>query len=215
MNNLIFNTAADQLLTTVTGTVTVSAITGSVTISNASLTVNGTVTVAEITNPVTIGNTSLTVAGTVTVAEITNPVTIGNTSLTVAGTVTVAQITNPVTIGNTSLTVGVTSYAFTSNVATVTAGSGTGQVFDNTDISNQKVGTFFIYNTGGETLTISLQISPTTTSTYYIDDPSYSSITVAAGAETIMVLSKFANYARLQYTGATSTDFVAYYDFQT
>jgi len=158
MNNLVFNTAADQLLTTVTGTVTVSALTG---------------------------------------------------------TVTVSEITNPVTIGNTSLTVSVTSYAFTSDVETVTAGSGTGQVFDNTDISNQKVGTFFIYNTGAETLTISLQVSPTTTSTYYIDDPSYSAITVAAGENTLMVLSKFANYARLQYTGATSTDFEAYYNFQT
>ena len=135
MNNLVFNTVAEELKTTIyaegpgnivkslkldsSDNLLVSMADGTVEISNASLTVAGTVTVSEITAPVTVSE----ITAPVTVSEITAPVTIGNSSLTVAGTVTVSEITAsvtvseitapvtvseitaPVTIGNSSLTV--------------------------------------------------------------------------------------------------------------
>jgi hypothetical protein len=232
MNNLVFNNVASELLMTVgnasltvSGSVTVS---NSITIANASLTVAGTVTVSEITNPVTIGNASLTVAGTVTVSEITNPVTIGNASLTVAGTVTVSQITNPVTIGNASLTVAgsvtinnatittlISGSVFTSDSVTSTVVTGTGVVFSDTDISQLKTASLFVYNEGANTLTVSLQISPTTTGADYIDDPSYSNVAIAGNANKYIAIAKYAHYARLQYIlGATTATFSSYYNAQ-
>ncbi len=204
---------------TVAGTVTVSEITAPVTIGNASLTVAGTVTVSEITAPVTIGNASLTVAGTVTVSEITAPVTIGNASLTVAGTVTVSEITAPVTIGNASLTVAGTvtigASTFTSDLVTSTAVTGTGVIFPNKDISTYKVASIFIYNEVAVPVTISLQISPTTTDGQYINDPSYADKVIPANGNLYMPVSNFAHYVRLQYNlgGATAT-ISAYFNAQ-
>ncbi|MEA5015282.1 MAG: DUF6385 domain-containing protein [Candidatus Limiplasma sp.] len=114
MNNLVFNTTASELRTTLFAQAPGNEIKALqldasdnllVSVASGTMTVQGTVTVSEITAPVTIGNASLTVGGTVTVSEITAPVTIGNASLTVGGTVTVSEITAPVTIGNASLTV--------------------------------------------------------------------------------------------------------------
>jgi hypothetical protein len=251
MNNLVFNTRAEELRTsiyaqspdlsikslqldnddnllvagslsiansslTVTGTVTVSEITNPVTIANASLTVAGTVTVAEITNPVTIANASLTVAGTVTVAEITNPVTIANASLTVAGTITVSEITNPVTIANVSLTTSIGGYLFTSDSVVNTPVTGTGVLFADTDISQVKTASMLLYNQGAVPITLSLQISPTTTDGDYIDDPSYSSVVLTANEKKYMAISSFAHYARLQYImGGSTGTITAYYNAQT
>lgn len=242
MNSLVFNSTANQLMMTVgnssltvAGSVTVAntslTVAGSVTVSN-SLTVTGTVTVSEITNPVTIGNASLTIDGSVTVSNtsltVAGTVTVGNTSLTVAGTVTVSEITNPVTIGNASLTVAgsvtinnatITSFisgnAFTSLTVTSTVVTGTGVVFSDTDISQQKTASIFVYNEGANTLTLSLQISPTTTDTDYIDDPAYSSITIAGTTSQYIAIAKYAHYARLQYVlGGTTATFSAYYNAQ-
>ena len=251
MNNLVFNTVAEELKTTiyaqapdasirslkldasdnllvanaapitianssltVAGTVTVSEILAPVTIANDSLTVAGTVTVSEILAPVTIANDSLTVSGTVTVSEILAPVTIANDSLTVAGTVTVSEILAPVTIANESLTVSIQGYAFTSNTATLSGVNGVGEVFDNTDISQIKTATFFVYNTGASPITISLQISPSTDSALYIDDPSYTDVNIPAGEDKIIVVGKFGNYTRLQYDLTAAADFIAYYNGQ-
>ncbi|WP_041686558.1 hypothetical protein [Ethanoligenens harbinense] len=107
MNNLVFNTEAEQLKTSIyaqapdssfqaiqsdaDGNIGV-AVGNAVTIANNSLTVAGSVTVG---NAVTIANDSLTVAGSVTVG---NAVTIANNSLTVAGSVTVGNaVTSPTT----------------------------------------------------------------------------------------------------------------------
>ena len=217
MNNLVFNNTASELMMTVgNASLTVG---GTVTIANATLTVGGTVTVSEITNPITIGNASLTVAGNVTIS---------NASLTVDGTVTVSEITNPVTIGNASLTVAgnVTisnatlttinsGNVFTSLTVTSTAVTGTGVVLGDTDISQQKTASIFVYNEGANTLTLSLQISPTTTDADYIDDPSYTSLTIAGTSSQYIAIAKYAHYARLRYVlGATTATFSAYYNAQ-
>ncbi|MBR0600140.1 DUF6385 domain-containing protein [Sinanaerobacter chloroacetimidivorans] len=218
---------------TVAGTVTVSEITAPVTIANDSLTVAGsvtvagTVTVSEITAPVTIANDSLTVAGsvtvagTVTVSEITAPVTIANDSLTVAGsvtvagTVTVSEITAPVTIANDTLTTVVAGYSFVTDTVDLPGETGTGVAFDNTDISQIKTGTFFVYNSGTSTLTVSLQISPTTATAFYIDDPSYTDVAISNGENKIIVIGKFANYARLSYDAGAAATFSVYYNAQS
>ncbi len=197
MNNLVFNTTASQLLTT---------------IANASVTIGGTITVSEIVNPVTIGNTSLTVAGTVTVS---------NTSLTVAGTVTVDAITSTVTvagtvtIGNASITTVVSGSTFTSNAVTSTAVTGTGVLFADTDISTLKVVSLYLYNEGSTTLTVSLQVSPDTTSTHYITDPSYSNVAITAGNSQFIDVGLFAHYMHLQYNlGTFTATFSAFYNAQ-
>ncbi len=228
---------------TVAGTVTVSEITAPVEISNDSLTVAGsvtvagTVTVSEITAPVEISNDSLTVAGsvtvagTVTVSEITAPVEISNDSLTVAGsvtvagTVTVSEITAPVEISNDSLTVAgsvtvagtvtIGASSFTADMVTSTVVTGTGIVFPDTDISTLKVGSIFLYNEGAIPVTLSLQISPTTDESNYINDPFYTNQVIGANGSLYMSVSNFAHYIRLQYNlgGATAT-FSAYFNGQ-
>ena len=234
MNNLVFNTVASELKTLIyaqgpgnvintlkldaSDNLLVSVASGTVTISNASLTVTGTVTISQITAPVTISNASLTVAGTVTVSQITAPVTIGNASLTIAGTVTVSQITAPVTIGNASLTIAGTvtigASTFTSDAVTNTEVSGTGVIFPDKDISTLKVASIFIYNENINPITISLQISPTAGS-HFIDDPSYTDQVIAANDSLYMAVSSFAHYIRLQYNlGVQTATFSAYFNAQ-
>jgi len=158
VNNLIFNTVAEELRTLVSGTVTVSGISGSITVS---------------------------------------------------------EITSPVTIANASLTVSVAGSTFTSDSVTSTVVSGTGAVFDNTDISTLKVASMFVYNEGVDPLTISLQISPTASDTDYIDDPSYTEVVVNAGEAQYMAVNRFANYCRLQYVlGVSTATFSAYFNAQ-
>ena len=213
---------------TVAGTVTVAEVTAPVTIGNASLTVAGTVTVAEVTAPVTIGNASLTVAGTVTIAEVTAPVTIGNASLTVAGTVTVAEVTAPVTIGNASLTVAGTvtignatittilnGSAFSSLTVTSTVHTGTGVIFGDTDISTLKNAAVFLYNGGAQPITVSVQISPSTTDAEYMNDPNWTDKVLAASGTLYFESFSFGHYARLAFdTGASAGTFTAYLQLQ-
>ncbi len=222
MNNLIFNTTASELKTAiyaqsgsdlqlvqldgsnnllVAGTVTVSEITNPVTIGNATLTVAG---------EVTISNATLTVAGTVTVSEITNPVTIGNATLTVAGDVTISNAT--LTVAGT-VTIGAST--FSEDSVTSTSVTGTGVIFPDKDISTLKVASVFIYNEGATPITISLQISPTTTTGQYLNDPSYTDQVVPGSGSLFMDVSKFAHYIRLQYNlGASTATFSAYFNAQ-
>ena len=227
MNNLVFNNTAEELKTSIYGQKRSDGTTVPIQLDdNNALIVSGTVTVGQITAPITIGNTSLTVAGTVTVAnpitisQITAPVTIGNTSLTVAGSVTVAnpitvsQITAPVTIGNTSLTVFINGNAFTSSVATAATGLTPTVLFNNLDISTVKVATFLLYNTSGVAATVSLQISPTTSNTYYITDSVVGNITLLGNSSAIIVVGRFAQYARLICSSLTAGSITAYYNGQ-
>jgi hypothetical protein len=202
---------------TVTGTVAVSEITSPVTVTG-SVTVAGTVTVSEITSPVTVEGTvvvseitspvtvsgSVTVAGTVTVSEITSPVT-------VEGTVTVSEITSPVTIGNASLTVTIAGSDFTSLTVSNQAITSTGVLFDNTDISALKVASIFLYNGGATPITLSLQISPVDSNSFYVDDPSYTDQVVPGNGNMYIAVSNFAHYARLQYNMGANTGTISAY----
>jgi len=177
VNNLVFNTTAAQLKTSIFG-------------------------VAPDTSLQAI---KVDASSNMLVAVATS-VTIGNASLTVAGTVT---------IGNSTLTTLISGSTFTSNAVTSTSGTGTGVIFGDTDISTLKNESIFIYNEGATPITISLQLSPTTTTTDYIDDAAYTDVVVAGNGNSFIAVAKFAHYIRLEYNvGASTVTFSAYYNGQ-
>ena len=187
MNNLVFNTTASELKTAIYAQSGGNLQLLQLDGSN-NLLVAGTVTVSQITNPVTIGNATLTVAG---------DVTISNATLTVAGTVTIGAST------------------FTADSVTSTSVTGTGVIFPDKDISTLKVASIFIYNEGATPVTISLQISPTTTAAQYINDSSYTSQVILGNSSLYMDVAKFAHYIRLQYNlGVLTATFSAYFNAQ-
>ncbi|WP_342755846.1 DUF6385 domain-containing protein [Kineothrix sedimenti] len=224
MNNLVFNTTASQLLSSVygynqgTGTLQLlqlnsagellvasasMTVAGDVTITNALLTVAGDVTIA---NPITIANGSLTVNGEISVE---GDVTITNALLTVAGDVTVA---NPITIANSNLTVLVQGNEFFSATDPHNGASSTGIALAATDISQLRTATMFVNNTGTNAITVTLQISPD--GVIYFDDVKYDDVLVAGGSYTIMVVETFAQYAQISYDAGTLATFTAYYNGQ-
>ena len=125
-------------------------------------------------------------------------------------------VANSITIANSSLTVLIGANAFTtSNILNVSA-SGTGSVFNNTDVSPLRTASFFVYNTGTNTLTISLQMSPTTNTGDYITDPNYNNYAIVGGDSEIITVSRLGNYTRLLYTlGATTATFSVYFNGQS
>ena len=230
ITNATLTVAGDVQITNPTLTVA-----GGVEITNTTLTVVGDV---EITNPtltvagdVEITNTALTVQGEVALTG-TASVEITNTSLTVAGDV---QITNPtltvagdVEITNTTLTV-TGDVEITKTTLTVTGGvniagheiaetnttlnnvTGTGLVFDGTDISEITTGSYFVYNTGTNPFTISLQVSPAADDNLYAFDVDNDDIPVPVDARLIIAISKYGRYARLLYDAGAGATFSAYY----
>ncbi|VYT64483.1 hypothetical protein [Clostridium tertium] len=236
MNNLLFNTVASELKTSIYAQAPDGSLqilqtdsTGALktSISNSSLTVN-------VNNPITVAN-AITIANTSLTVSVSNPITIANASLTVsvnnpitvANSITIANTTltvvvnnpitvnNAITIANSSLTVTIGANAFTSSSALNLSVSGTGRVLNNTDISTLRTASFFVYNAGTNTLTISLQMSPTTNNADYITDPSYNNYTIPGGDRRIITVSRFGNYTRLLYTlrGTTAT-FSVYFNGQ-
>ncbi len=130
--------------------------------------------------------------------------TITNASLTVA-------VSNPITIANSSLTVTVGSNAFTSSSVLNVTAIGTNSIMNNTDISNLKTASFLVYNNGLNTLTVSLQLSPTQNDIDYITDPNNQNLTIAPGTGQIIVVDLFAHYARLQYNQSRSSTTISVY----
>ena len=189
MNNLIFNTVASELKTSMYAQA-----------SDSSL------QVLQIDNDgslkTVISNSSLTVA-------VANSITIANDSLTVA-------VSNPITIANSSISVNIIGNTFTSSSVLNTAVNGTGTILNNTDISTLRTASFLVYNLGANTLTVSLQVSPTTNEADYITDPSYSNFAVLGGGKQIITVSRFARYTRLIYTlGGTTATFSVYFNAQS
>ena len=246
MNNLIFNTVASELKTSMYAQASDSSLQvlqidndGSLktVISNSSLTVavansitiaNDSLTVA-VSNPITIANDSLTVAvshpitvaNSITIAKdsltvaVSNPITVAN-SITIANDSLTVAVSNPITIANSSISVNIIGNTFTSSSVLNTAVNGTGTILNNTDISTLRTASFLVYNLGANTLTVSLQVSPTTNEADYITDPSYSNFAVLGGGKQIITVSRFARYTRLIYTlGGTTATFSVYFNAQS
>ena len=218
----MFNTVASRLLTTITNdTLTVSGSVdiagGTVEIANTVVTVTGTVAVGSAS--VEITNDAVTVTGTVaidsasvevtnTVLTVTGAVTVLNDTLTVDGTV---EITNATVTVSGAVTI--SGHTITSLNTTV-VDSQTGVIFDNTDISEITMGTFFIYNGGAQTFSVTVQLSPTADDANYVDDPDNKDIEVGSNAKLLIVLSKYGHYARLQYNATADASFTAYFNGQ-
>jgi hypothetical protein len=207
MNNLVFNTVASRLYTTV---------------ANATLTVNGEVEITNtplnVTGEVDITNTTLNVTGEVEINTTVVDVLVTNTTLNVTGEVeitnTTLNVTGEVEITNTLLDISVAGHTITSDTDSQNNVTGTGALFDDTDISQITTGTFFVYNTGANTFTVSLQISPTTDDNRYISDPDNDDLALDSGDGAIIVISKYGNYARLMYEAVSAATMVAYYNGQ-
>ena len=176
---------------------------GNVTISNTTLTVNVTnpITVA---NSITIANSTLTVLGNVTISNTTLTVNITN-PITVA---------NSVTIANQTLSVNIAGHDVATLSYIQTIPIGTGNIFDNTNISQIKVASVFVYNDSATPFTLSLQMSPTTTSADYVDDPSYSLIVIAGNSKRIITINRYALYFRLSYTTLAAVSVRIWYNGQ-
>lgn len=195
-------------------------IANSITIANETLTVNGSVTISGITDgsltvtltdPITIANDILTVyvESPVTVA---NSITIANEVLTITGEV---EVTNPITISNTLLDVNISSHNTETLYFISTTLSGTGTIFNNTNISKIKTGTLFTYNDSVTPFTLSLQMSPTMTTTDYIDDSNYTNVLIEPNSRNIFIINKFALYFRFSYNALSTTSLRVWYNGQT
>jgi len=223
MNNLVFNTVSSQLRTLITNSSLTVA--GNVEIANTTLTVNGEVSLTG-TASVEVSNTTLTVNGEVSLTG-TASVEIANTTLTVNGEVsltgtasvevsnTTLTIAGDVEITNTTLTVNggvsVTGHEIAETNTALTDVSGTGVVFDDTDISEITTGSFFVYNTGANAFTISLQVSPANDDALYAMDQDNDELPVAVDAKMVIAISKYGRYARLLYDAGAGASFAAYY----
>ncbi|MEA4933865.1 MAG: DUF6385 domain-containing protein, partial [Lawsonibacter sp.] len=128
---------------------------------------------------------------------------------------TLLTVAGDVTITNTMLTVLVAASAFTSLTAATQTITGTGELFNNLDISEKKVASLLLYNGGAVTIPLSLQISPTTVSTDYMNDPDYGSFSLGSSQSTFVVIGNFAHYARLRYVmGTFNGTITGYYQAQ-
>ncbi|WHE06583.1 DUF6385 domain-containing protein [Thermoanaerobacterium thermosaccharolyticum] len=214
-NNIVFNPVAEQLKTLIHGMqgTTPTPLLLDPTTGKLLSTVDGSVTVAG----------TVTAQGTLTVTSsnfdirpltgATDSVTISSGSVTVAGTVTVtasALDIRPITASTDSVTLG--SRTFLEDSTAIAGVTGTGVVLmENT--GNKSMYSYYITNTGTNTIAVKLQISPTTTDTYFVDDTT--SINLAGGSITVLTAVKFMQYTRLYYdTGGAAATAEFYYNAQ-
>ncbi|QXE19691.1 DUF6385 domain-containing protein [Clostridium sp. 001] len=179
------------------GTVTVA---GTVSVGNT-VTVEGTVSVGN-TVAVTVG--TVTVAGTVSVGNtvtVEGTVSVGNTVAVTVGTVTVAGTVSSVTTG----------VGFTATSTAITTGTGIKSVLQQ-DTSQQSMYSYYIKNNdAANAITVVLQVSPTDTDSYFVND--VSPVTLEKGSATVLTTKYYMNYTRLYYdTGTNTANLEAYFN---
>lgn len=181
-NNIVFNPVAEQLKTLIHG-------------------MQGT-TATPLLLDSTSGKLLSTVDGSVTVAG----------TVTAQGTLTVtasALDIRPLSASTDSFTLG--SRTFIEDSTSIANITGTGAVLtENT--GNKSMYSYYIANAGANPITVALQISPTTTATYFVQDIG---IVVLGGAITVLATTKFMQYTRLFYdTGILPATAQFYYNAQ-
>ena len=213
-----------RALSSVTDTVSVA---GSVTATIANtVTVTGEVSVtansfdiralSSATDTVSVaGSVTATIANTVTVTGAVSvtansfdirALSSATDTVSVAGSVTA-------TIANT-VTVSVGGYGFTSsdlNIA-LTDVSLTNTAFS-FDTSQMKQYSFYVVNTGTAAISVRLQVSPTTSETYFVPDNT-SEVALTQNQAAVLVPGYFLNYTRVQVLGAQTATAVAYFNGQ-
>lgn len=105
--------------------------------------------------------------------------------------------------------VAVSSVGFVEQNVTQTVPSGTTFLLTR-DISNYGENSFFIRNTGGGTVTVTVQIAPVNDTNFYIDHSTPQG--VSAGNNAVAAVTVPIRYARLRAQASGNTGVVAYYN---
>jgi hypothetical protein len=195
-NNLVFNYSAQELKAQIYGITSGATLTGILVDNNGVLQIGGGVT-ATIANTVTVTANSFDIRS---LSAATDTVSVsGGITATIANTVTVS-------IGG---------HAFTSSNLTISTGSGalTNTAFQ-FDTSQYKDYSFYIVNTGTAAVSVRLQISPTTTETFFTNDNT-PEISLAPNTKAVLVPGFFLNYTRVQVTGSETVTALAYFNAQS
>ncbi|MDK2809854.1 MAG: hypothetical protein PWR27_563 [Petroclostridium sp.] len=220
-NNLVFNGTASQLKTQISGVDgngnTVAILTdssgrldlGTVTVTAQNLDIRP---ITGTTDSITIWNSVVTVTAENfdirPITGTTDSITIWNSVVTVT-----AEDLDIRALSAATDSIKLSSRLFTESYTTVAG------VIDSAGIFVQNTGeqsmySFYVFNTGSNTVTVQLQISPTTTASYFVDDTS-GPVGVAAGQKTTLVAAKFLQYTRLFYeTSGVTCTFDVYYNAQ-
>ncbi len=123
------------------------------------------------------------------------------------------NVTGKLEVSNENLSILVAGSKFYQQTQHIEAVTGSGIVFDSTDISQKRTATIIVNNTGDEGFIISLQISPD--GLFWIDDPAYSEISIEPKTHKIFIIKIFTHFARLNYNAGSNTiSFDAYYNAQ-
>jgi hypothetical protein len=164
------------------------------------------------TDSITLWNTVVTVtAEDLDIRPITgttDSITIWNTVVTVT-----AEDLDIRALSAATDSIKMASRLFTESTTTIEGVTDSAGIFEQ-NTGEQSMYSFYVYNTGSNTLTVQLQISPTTTDSYFADDPS-GTVAVTSGSKAALVAQRFLQYTRLFYetSGATCT-FDVYYNAQ-
>ena len=211
-------------VTVVGGNITATVAAGTVTVEGGNITATvaaGTVTVVggNITATVAAGNITATVAaGTVTVegGNITATVAAGTVTV-VGGNITATIAAGTVTIVGGSISATIAGHGFTSSNTTLNTNTAaltnTAFQFDTSQFDNHY--SFYIMNTGAATVSVRLQVSPTTTNSYFVNDNT-AEVTLTQNQAIVLVPGYFLNYTRVQVLGVGSdtSTVVAYINAQ-
>ena len=82
------------------------------------------------------------------------------------------------------------------------------------DTSDKSMYSYYIKNNDTTSLTVNIQISPTTTDGYFVNDSS-EPVVIGNGESTVLVPKQYLNYTRLYYEAASAApSFEAYYNAQ-
>lgn len=112
-------------------------------------------------------------------------------------------------LSGTQDSVAVSSMGFAEDTVTQTVSSGTTALLVK-NISPYGENSYFIRNTGGATLTVSAQIAPADSGTFYVD--SATPVTVGVNSNRIIAITTPMKYARLNVQASANTGVVAYYN---
>ncbi|SFB39105.1 DUF6385 domain-containing protein, partial [Clostridium frigidicarnis] len=99
----------------------------------------------------------------------------------------------------------------TTSETTVASSITSGGIFpQNTSLTSEF--SYFVVNNSADTVTVRLEISPTTVESYFIPDPNQNDTVIAPTDKAIIITSLYSNYMRLFYEATTTpTDFEVYY----
>lgn len=145
-----------------------------------------------------------------------------NVTATISGTVTVTTGTVTITatdfdiraLNATDDSVSIGGYGFTVSTITITTADAalTNTEFD-FETSEYRTYSFYIVNTGTETVYARLQVSPTTNETFYMNDKT-TVVTLTQDQKIVLVADYFLQQTRLQLYSAATATAVAYFNAQ-